>query len=323
MTNKNNELLLLRHGKSDWPAGVPDEQRPLRGRGRKNATRMGLWLVEQNLLPDTLLSSPAQRALGTAQKVCDAIGWPYSRIRIDERIYEASAEQLLDVLRELGDEARRVLMVGHNPGLEHLLIHLCPIIDIPEDGKLLPTATLAHLGIDGAWSQLDDDSATLLSITRPRSLAEKFAMQTAQGVEYRERPAHYYTQSAVVPYQLQQQALKILLVTSRKGKRWTLPKGIVDTELGAAASAAREALEEAGVRGELDEQIVGQLRYRKWGAVCQVSVFSMRVTEQLDDSDWPESWRQRRWVSVDQLAEYLDDPSLLDLLRVFYSAQGN
>jgi phosphohistidine phosphatase len=166
------ELLVMRHGKSGWPAGVSDEQRPLKARGEKNASRMGHWLVEQGLLPDQVISSPARRAMETAQRVCDAMAFPASRIVQQPRIYEASLDDLLQLLHELPGSLHRVLLIGHNPGLEHLLIHLCPVIPVPDDGKLLPTASLAHLQSDHDWSALGQDGARLLSLTRPRFLSD-------------------------------------------------------------------------------------------------------------------------------------------------------
>ena len=167
-----HELLLLRHGKSDWSKDVGDKQRPLKKRGRKNAFRMGKWLLEQNLVPDFILSSPAERALATAHLVCDAMDFPYKSITEDARIYAASLDDLLEVLHEVAEVHYRVLLIGYNPGLEHLLIHLCSVIPLPEDGKLLPTAALACISTNKTWSELSIDTASLVSLTRPKSLAE-------------------------------------------------------------------------------------------------------------------------------------------------------
>jgi len=166
------ELLLMRHGKSDWPAGISDDQRPLKGRGEKNASRMGRWLLEQALVPEQVISSPARRAMQTAQRVCEAMDFPVASIVQAPLIYDASLDDLLQLLHGLPDSLHRVLLIGHNPGMEHLLIHLCPVIRIPEDGKLMPTASLAHLQMEHGWSQLSLDAARLVSLTRPRSLED-------------------------------------------------------------------------------------------------------------------------------------------------------
>ena len=308
------DLLVLRHGKSDWPPGVPDKERPLKKRGKKNATRMGLWLVEQDLLPDVILSSPAKRALATAKKVCDAIGYPYSRIDRHSAVYLADVEDLMNVLHGLPDNARRVLLVGHNPGLEHLLIHLCRHIEVPDDGKLLPTCTLAWLQTTRPWSTLSADDARLLSIIRPKSLSATFPFETEQGTEWRERPDYYYFQSAVIPYRVHNDRLEVLLVTGRKNGDWTLPKGIVNKDMTPRDSAAREAFEESGVKGIMREQPLGRCDYFKWGANCELQVFAMEVDEWVDDAHWPESWRRRQWVGSDEVENYLNNTDICKMI---------
>lgn len=152
----NKELLLLRHGKSDWDTETTDFNRPLNKRGIRSAQKMGEWLEEQKLLPDLIISSPAIRALTTAEIVCEAMGLPVNSIQTDKRIYEASLTDLLQVLLQITGSTQRLLMVGHNPGFEYLVNHLAPAIPIPEDGKLMPTAALAYLQLDIKWTLLQD-----------------------------------------------------------------------------------------------------------------------------------------------------------------------
>lgn len=167
-----HELLLLRHAKSDWSIEMDDFSRPLKKRGRRAAKRIGRWLYEQRLKPDTILSSPATRALETAQRVCRQLDIDESTIVCDPRIYEASAQTLLDILTT-GCYQRRVLLVGHNPGLEDLLLKLTPhSIPLSANGKCLPTAALAHLIFDGDWTELTESSAKLVTLIRPDSLPE-------------------------------------------------------------------------------------------------------------------------------------------------------
>ena len=104
------------------------------------------------------------------------------------------------------------------------------------------------------------------------------------------------------------------MITSRGGKRSTIPKGIVELDMTAAASAAKEAYEEAGIRGDVGSDVLGSFSYEKWGGTCRVEVYSLHVLEELDA--WPESYRQRRWfglgdaraaVTIDDLRRILDD----------------
>ncbi|TNF38640.1 MAG: histidine phosphatase family protein, partial [Gammaproteobacteria bacterium] len=134
-----HELLILRHGKSDWPIGVPDFDRPLKERGKRDARRMGLWIVEQRIVPDHVISSPAARAITTAEKICKVMGVHHSKIIQDEMTYEAEVDNLVAVLKKAPEKAGIVMLIGHNPGLESLLLHLADNVLIPEDGKLLPT----------------------------------------------------------------------------------------------------------------------------------------------------------------------------------------
>jgi 8-oxo-dGTP pyrophosphatase MutT (NUDIX family) len=124
-----------------------------------------------------------------------------------------------------------------------------------------------------------------------------------------EVPEWRYRQSAVIPHRNGPNGPEVLLVTSRKGVRWVLPKGVVEPDLTPAASAAKEALEEAGVRGVIDEQPLGTYQYRKWHGTCTVQVFALEIEEEL--SDWPEAkTRRREWVTVDDARQRVDEESL-------------
>ena len=142
---EKRELLILRHGKSDWDKTVDDYHRPLKNRGKRGAQRIGIWLAQNNLVPDTVISSPAERAKVTAEKACKAMGFVKKDISFEKRVYLAEVNDLLAVLANCPPSSKRVMLVGHNPGLEELLLYLCGPIPIPDDGKLLPTATLARL----------------------------------------------------------------------------------------------------------------------------------------------------------------------------------
>jgi phosphohistidine phosphatase len=167
------ELLLLRHGKSDWIVGADDFHRPLKQRGKRAAQRIGAWLAQQEMMPDYILTSPAERALVTAQKVCKAMGNRAESVRPDDRIYDARVDDLLEALGDCPDAATRVMLVGHNPGLEALLVWLASDhVAVPSDGKLLPTATLARLAMPVDWLSLPQGCARLESITRPGTLPE-------------------------------------------------------------------------------------------------------------------------------------------------------
>jgi len=129
----------------------------------------------------------------------------------------------------------------------------------------------------------------------------------------RTRPGYYYTQSAVIPYRLRNDALEILTITSRRRKRWVIPKGIKEPELTAAASAAKEALEEAGVEGTVWAGSIGHYSYRKWGGICTVEGFPMQVTRIHDH--WDEEFRERQWTSLAEAIARMDETALRELLQ--------
>ncbi|MCP3970656.1 MAG: histidine phosphatase family protein, partial [Rhodobacteraceae bacterium] len=138
-------MLILRHAKSDWNAGAStDLERPLNKRGRKAAKRIGRWLDTSQFVPESIISSPAVRARQTAVSVAQTVGLPAQAIQWDPAIYGATAPALLMAIRETPQSCRSVMLVGHNPGLEDLLLALCgddsPLL---QGAKLLPTAALA------------------------------------------------------------------------------------------------------------------------------------------------------------------------------------
>ncbi len=310
------ELLILRHGKSDWSQGGDDFARPLEERGKRDAQRMGVWLVQQDLLPDYILSSPAQRAIATAEKICKTMGIYTQQIKQEPRIYEADAGRLLEVLSHCPAKAGRVMLVGHNPGLEELLLHLSDKQPEPsKDGKLLPTATLARLLMPDDWSSLPAGCAQVDSITRPHGLPKKFPYPDWQGEELRDRPAYYYTQSSVIPYRMHNGKLEILVIMSNQKKHWGVPKGISDPGLTLQESAAQEALEEAGAEGEVGTLPLGTYSYKKWGAKCIVHVYPMAVSRLLPESAWKESHRGREWLSPEQAIERIKRKQLKPMIE--------
>ncbi|MDH3639935.1 MAG: histidine phosphatase family protein [Gammaproteobacteria bacterium] len=169
----SRELLIVRHAKSAWDTDAPtDFERPLAKRGKLDAPRIGGWLVEQGLIPEQVVSSPAKRAKQTANRLCRELGIKRTRVTWDPRIYGGGTHTLLAVLADCDKTAQRVMLVGHNPGLEDLVSHLAGgYLAVPEDGKILPTAAVAHFDMPNDWCQLEAGAGHLRSITRPRSLS--------------------------------------------------------------------------------------------------------------------------------------------------------
>ena len=160
-------LLLLRHAKSSWKeSGLRDFDRPLNGRGRKAAETMGRFIRKKKVVPDLVLSSPAVRARETIEAIMKIAELP-SELRYDDRIYDAGAMRLLEVISQIEDERNTVLMVGHNPGMEELLALLTDQLEH------MATATLAKIDLNGAsWSKVVEEKGNLDWIVKPKELAE-------------------------------------------------------------------------------------------------------------------------------------------------------
>lgn len=165
IANLMKTLFLLRHAKSSWDdVSLADFDRPLNKRGLRTAPFMGELMRQKDHVPDVIYSSPAKRARATAELVKAAAEFG-AAIITDDRIYEASAHALADVVRGVKNEASSVLVVGHNPGMEGFLDYLT--------GKRepLPTAALAVIDLDiETWTDLDMGSGKLHRVYRPREL---------------------------------------------------------------------------------------------------------------------------------------------------------
>jgi phosphohistidine phosphatase len=126
-------------------------------------------------------------------------------------------------------------------------------------------------------------------------------------------PKNYLQQSAVIPFRHRHGQLEVLLITSSNSKRWVIPKGDKEVTLSPRESAAREALEEAGIEGSVSGKSMGTYTYQKGGCVCRVQVFTMAV--KVIHKRWLESHRQRRWRDLREAARRVDEKGLKRLIR--------
>lgn len=170
-------LMLLRHAKSDRPPGIADLDRPLNGRGRKAAPRMGAYLAAENLQPDHVVVSPSLRTRETWEPLREALRGLDAQIV--EAIYEAPAEALLQVIRSTPGTAASLLLIGHNPGLQDLATRL--IGKGPRDlrNRLdleFPTAALAILDFDlDDWREVAPGTGRIERFVAPKDLGEEAA----------------------------------------------------------------------------------------------------------------------------------------------------
>ncbi len=166
MSPRHKTLLLLRHAKSSWDDDtVTDHDRPLNSRGKKAAPRMGKLLLELGLVPDAIVTSTAHRACSTARIAAKAAAFRGTIIP-DSSLYLASPDRYVVVASHVPDDVERLLLVGHNPGIEVLVEQLTG------HPQAMPTAALAVIDLPvHSWAEFTTETpCTLRHVYRPREL---------------------------------------------------------------------------------------------------------------------------------------------------------
>ena len=139
-------LFLIRHAKSSWDdTALPDKDRPLNDRGKRDAPKMGKRLAKRDVKPDLILSSPAKRALTTAEIIAKKLDYKLKDIVVDDRLYAGAVHDLLNVIHKLGDKPKRVILFGHNPELTEFAHRLSSRLPDPRRGNR-PGRLLGRVG---------------------------------------------------------------------------------------------------------------------------------------------------------------------------------
>jgi len=158
-------LLVLRHAKAAGEPGVNDLQRPLTGRGRRDAEAAGRWLLAQGIVPGRVICSPSQRTRETWVRLSAALGTAapgQSAVSFDRRVYDAGAQTLLYLVAEQPDEAHVVLTVGHNPASAELVMELTGRRDFA-----FPACALAVIRIGVSWADTAPGDGELAGLWTP------------------------------------------------------------------------------------------------------------------------------------------------------------
>jgi phosphohistidine phosphatase len=172
-SNPARRLILLRHAKSAWPEGVPDHDRPLAPRGRRDAPAAGRWLHRFGYVPDRVVCSTARRARETWQLAEENLGAHPTTV-FEDRVYGASIADLLDLARQTPEDVRSLLIVGHDPAVRGLTLELAD--ERPGDtaadalGRVrtkYPTAAIAVLAFTVGWPDLGPGRAHLADFATP------------------------------------------------------------------------------------------------------------------------------------------------------------
>src|SRR5206468_4390322 len=157
-------LFLVRHAKSSRDErALPDKDRPLNDRGKRDAPKMGEHLAKRELTPDLILSSPAKRALKTAQTIAKKLDYKLADIVVEERLYATGADDLLRVIRKPGAKPKSVMLFGHNPELTELAHRLSNEI------THLPTCAVAEFTFDAkSWSYIGKAKPSSVTLDYPK-----------------------------------------------------------------------------------------------------------------------------------------------------------
>lgn len=162
MASSSRTLILWRHAKSAWDnPELTDFERPLAPRGRNAAPQMADWICSR-YQPALVICSPARRTAETASYLKKS---EFTALYYDERIYEASAETLLTIVRAVEDKWQSVMLVGHNPGMEDLTEMLTAFRP-----QKFPTAACAVLQVESEWQGLAPETVELVAYQYPKAL---------------------------------------------------------------------------------------------------------------------------------------------------------
>lgn len=162
-------LYIIRHAKSSWSFDLPDKDRPLGVRGRRDAPRVGAHLSQTEETPDHIITSPAARALNTALIIADEWGFPENEIELSDELYHTAPSEILAFLKGQSDDLESIAIFGHNPGFTELV-------------NILGTEYLDNLPTGGVyaftfrakkWSDISEKNAEKKVFIAPKRLHSK------------------------------------------------------------------------------------------------------------------------------------------------------
>jgi phosphohistidine phosphatase len=157
-------LFLIRHAKSSWDdTALPDKDRPLDARGKRDAPTIGKRLAKRGVKPDLIVSSPARRALTTAEIIAGELDYKLKDIVVDDRLYASAIDDLFDVIHKLSDKQERVMLFGHNPDLTELAHRLSSEI------THMPTCAVAEFTFNAkSWSNIEKAALAKVALDYPK-----------------------------------------------------------------------------------------------------------------------------------------------------------
>lgn len=176
-------LMLLRHAKSSWDeAGTADRDRPLSPRGRRAAALMAAEISNRSLLPDRILCSPARRTRETLAALVPHLA-DETRIAITGELYEPPSGDYLAVIGSRCADAKRLLVIGHNPAIQTTALALAAESDLnyPDIAEKLPAGALVVIDFAAAsWAAVQPGSGRIALFLRPRDLEKEGGFETIE-----------------------------------------------------------------------------------------------------------------------------------------------
>jgi phosphohistidine phosphatase len=163
----SKKVYLMRHAKSSWKEPLPDHERPLNKRGKRAAKAIGQALSARGVLPDEVLASDAKRARSTARRLLKAMGLDKGRLKLLPSLYEANAQEILELLRTQENEKETILLIGHNPAISDAAV----LLSGDRRFDWLPTGAVVGLEFPvKKWRELGEGKGEVVLTLFPREL---------------------------------------------------------------------------------------------------------------------------------------------------------
>nr|WP_320191465.1 NUDIX hydrolase [uncultured Desulfobacter sp.] len=285
---------------------LPDEA--LSDPQKRAGQRVGAYLARKKIPVDMVLYQNVDVYEQLAHKLIKAMGKGTYLTKGVDMGHWHDFNQAIEAISKAGESKSSVLVIGSRD-----ILNDWTVSDVIEGLPVLQTDTVVVLGNMQSPAALNQWSPQFLISCE--DLPERFPFPFPDGTQLRPRPAYYYTQSAVIPFEQTDHGLQVLVIGSSKRKHFVVPKGIHEPGLSAQESAAKESLEEAGIMGPVSEKAIGSYAYSKWGAECTVCVYVQKVTEVLPESQWQERHRGRQWMSPGKAAAIVKQPELGQMIE--------
>lgn len=163
-------IYLVRHAKSSWDShGLADRDRPLNGRGKNDALKMGRLLAERNEVPELIISSPAKRAFSTAKRIANELGYKVKHIEKNELLYMADTEEFFTVITETPKKVHKLMLFSHNYGITYFANYISG-----SNIENIPTCGIVRVDFEAeSWKDIANQKGKLIYFEYPKMYSTK------------------------------------------------------------------------------------------------------------------------------------------------------